>query len=253
MNTYLSSEAEFQQALLDPELPPPAGITAWNGDAGRFDVYRNNLIVSLIDALASSFDVVQQLVGEPFFRAMAREFLRDPANQPTSPVLAHYGEKFPAFIAAFEPAASLPFLGEVARLEWLRLQALHSADATPGESEYLSTMLKNPRSPAAHIVLFHPSASLFRSRYAAVSIWAAHQGVLKLADVKPDQAEQSLILRPALEVELIPLTAENARLIAQLMAGETLQSLHGDAPLEPTLELLIYHGAITGLTELQEE
>lgn len=254
MDTQLNSDSHFQQALLTPELPPPEGITAWNGDADlRFDVYRNNVIVSLIDALANTFDVVQQLVGEPFFRAMAREFLRDPVNLPASPVLAHYGEDFPKFIAAFEPASSLPFLSEVARLEWMRLQALHAADEAPAESEYLSTRNESVPTSAPVKLSFHPAAALFISGYAAVSIWAAHQGLKKLADVIPNQPEQALILRPGLEVELLPLEPDTANLVARLMAGEPLQSLRREPAFNWTLDLLLHRGAITGIGEQREE
>lgn len=69
---------DFAAALLDPARPAPAGLTSWNGSdpAQRFAVYRNNVTVSLIDALADTFPVVQALVGVDFFRTMAREFVR---------------------------------------------------------------------------------------------------------------------------------------------------------------------------------
>ncbi len=250
-----SGENRFQKALLTPDLPPPDGITAWDGvtDTRRFDLYRNNVIVSLIDVLANTFDVVQQLVGKPFFRAMAREFLRDPDRLPKSPVLAHYGADFPSFIADFEPASSLPFLSEVARLEWLRLSALHATDAAPVDSEYLAVQLDRGTSSIPARICFHPSAALYASRYAAVSIWAAHQGLTKLAEVDPRQPEQALIVRPALEVELIPLEQNDAALIGRLMAGEPLQALSGEPGLNSVFELLAHHGAITGLTPVDAQ
>ncbi|MEZ5722575.1 MAG: DNA-binding domain-containing protein [Paracoccaceae bacterium] len=59
----------------------------------RFDVYRNNVVVSLSEALATGFPVVRKLVGEAFFSAMAGVFVR--AHPPRSPVLTMYGEGFP--------------------------------------------------------------------------------------------------------------------------------------------------------------
>ncbi|WP_432696734.1 HvfC/BufC N-terminal domain-containing protein [Marinobacterium sp. YM272] len=244
----MTTESSFQQALLCAEQPPPDGLTSWHGqtDPLRFDVYRNNVIVSLVDTLASTFAVVQQLVGTAFFRAMAREFLRDPAHLPESPVLAHYGADFPAFIASFRPADSLPFLADVAQLEWLRLQALHAADVTAVDSEDLATQLGKYPGRALRL-RFHPAMSLFTSRYAAVSIWAAHQGLLELADVRPDQPEQALILRPGLEVELIPLEPEAAGLIGRLLAGEALPLSSRSPALEAVIQLLLHQGAITGI------
>ncbi len=87
----LVTQATFAAALLTPELPSPAGLRVWNGSdpAARLAVYRNNVVSSLIDAVADSFPVTQELVGEEFFRAMAAVFVR--AHPPRSKVLTHYG------------------------------------------------------------------------------------------------------------------------------------------------------------------
>ena len=77
----------WAQALLDPEADCPPGLTTWNSSdpATRFAVYRNNVVCSLVDGLAAAFPVVQALVGEDFFRAMAAVFVR--RAPPRSPVL----------------------------------------------------------------------------------------------------------------------------------------------------------------------
>lgn len=137
------SEA-FAAALLNPDLPPPTGLCARNGSdpSIRFAVYRNNVIFSLIDALADSFPVVQMLVGETFFRAMAREFAYQ--YPPRSPVLAQYGADFPGFIGDFQPAASLPYLADVARLEYAYIQAYHAADAAALPASQFAQTLAQP-------------------------------------------------------------------------------------------------------------
>src|SRR3990167_7733275 len=102
----MNSQTAFANALLDPELPSPGGLSTWNGSdpATRFAVYRNNVTVSLIDALADTFPVVQALVGEEFFRAMARVSVR--ATPPRSRLMAFYGHDFADFVSAFPPVAS---------------------------------------------------------------------------------------------------------------------------------------------------
>ncbi|MBL8587921.1 MAG: putative DNA-binding domain-containing protein, partial [Methylobacteriaceae bacterium] len=107
----------FAAALLSPGAPAPPGLTTWNGSdpARRFAVYRNNVVVSLIEALSGAFPVTRELVGEEFFRAMAREFAL--GHPPRSPVMARFGEELPGFIAAFAPARELPWLADVAALE----------------------------------------------------------------------------------------------------------------------------------------
>ncbi len=119
----MSTQTAVAQALLDPALPCPTGLSTWNGSdpQTRFAVYRNNVMMSLIDALADTYPVVQRLVGEDFFRAMARVFAQ--AKPPRSAVMAYYGRDFAAFIDAFPPAASVPYLADVARLEMARVLA----------------------------------------------------------------------------------------------------------------------------------
>ena len=124
-------ETSFADALLSTDQPIPYGIAADNAavPARRFAVYRNNVVVGLGKALKSRFPVVEKIVGEEFFAAMAQVFVRN--QPPRSPLLATYGDDLPAFIAAFEPARGLPYLADVARLEAARTRSYHAADATP--------------------------------------------------------------------------------------------------------------------------
>ncbi len=126
-----SRQGTFAAALLDPDRDIPEGLVTPGGQpaARRFGIYRNNVTVSLVNALSEVFPTVQNLVGEEFFRAMARLYVQD--NPPTSRLLFEYGASFPAFIGQFEPAADLPFLPDVARLERLWLDSFHAADAAP--------------------------------------------------------------------------------------------------------------------------
>ncbi|HYA81246.1 MAG TPA: DNA-binding domain-containing protein, partial [Methylocystis sp.] len=151
----------FAQALLDPTLPPPCGLPE-----RRFAVYRNNVVVGLVDALAERFPVVLRLVNEEFFRAMAGAHVR--RTPPSSPILAQYGAEFPAFIEGFASARELPFLADVARLEYAVGLAYHAADATPLPLEDIAEALKSQ--PDRRLVL-HPSVQLASSRHPIVDIW----------------------------------------------------------------------------------
>ena len=92
-------------------------------------MYRNNVTVSLIDALAAVYPAVQRITGVDFFRAMARFHVR--ATPPTSPLLFEYGRDFPAFIEGYEYAQAMPWLADTARIERAWLDAYHAADAEP--------------------------------------------------------------------------------------------------------------------------
>ncbi|NQD95269.1 DUF2063 domain-containing protein, partial [Pseudomonas sp. CrR25] len=140
----MSAHDDFAAALLDPQHPCPPDLTCWNGSAveARFAVYRNNVFSSLVGALADSFPVVQQLVGEAFFGAMARVYVH--RSPPRSPLLLHYGDDFPTFIEGFEPAGSLPYLADVARLERLRSRAYHAADSPSLDADAIARVLAAP-------------------------------------------------------------------------------------------------------------
>ena len=244
--------ADFAAALLRPELPAPPGLRAWNGsDPGRrFAVHRNNVLAALVDALAASFPVTQALVGEPFFRAMAAVFVR--AQPPRSPVLHIYGEQLPDFIAGFAPAAGLPYLADVARLEFARVQACHAADA-PVLSQHDAARVLAFADPGALRPRLHPALRWLASPHPVASLWAAHQGQGALEEVDPARAECMLVTRPRFEVLVIPCDAGTLALLACAQQGASLSacaaagaSCAGFA-LVPTLTLLMAHGALSAL------
>lgn len=249
----MNIQSAFADALLAPEAVCPPGLLAWNGsDPGRrFAVYRNNVMVSLIDALADSYPVTQQLVGEEFFAAMARLFVQ--AQPPRSPVLALYGEGFADFIEAFPPAAGLPYLADVARLEMRRVQAWHAADAAPLTEQELARLLADAALPAARFGL-QPSLAVLRSRHAVVSLWAAHQTddvTAALAQVAVEYAENALVLRVGLEVDIVRIADGAAIFILNLQQGVAFGAAAGQAlaaesgfDLVAALGMLLRGGAI---------
>lgn len=250
----MNVQTPFAAALLDPARPCPDGLVTWNGSdpARRFQVYRNNVIVSLVDALADTFPVTQQLVGDEFFRAMARLYAS--AHPPRSPVLALYGGDFPAFIEGFPPAAGLPYLADVARLEYLRVVAYHAADASPVAPAALAALLTDESALPALRLRLHPSLAVLPSDAAVVSLWAAHQGVGALEEVIPEVPETALILRQGLEVDVRQIPAAAGAFIATLGAGLPLgqaaaraTALDGGFDLAGALGLLLQSSAITAL------
>ena len=249
----MNIQSAFADALLAPEAVCPPGLLAWNGsDPGRrFAVYRNNVMVSLIDALADSYPVTQELVGEEFFAAMARLFVQ--AQPPRSPVLALYGEGFADFIEAFPPAVGLPYLADVARLEMRRVQAWHAADAAPLTERELARLLADASLSLARFGL-QPSLGVLRSRHAVVSLWAAHQAddvAAALAQIAVDQAEAALVLRVGLEVDITRIGEGAAAFVGGLQQGLAFGAAAGQAlAVEPefdlaaTLGMLIRGGGI---------
>jgi len=241
-------------ALLDPGLPCPPELVAWNGSdpTPRLAVYRNNVVSSLIDALAQTFPVVQELVGVPFFRAMTAVFVRQ--APPRSRVLARYGEAFPTFIEEFQPARTVPYLADVARLEMARVRAYHAADAEPVAAAALSAALAGGDRIGELRIVCHPSVAIVGSAFAVASLWSAHQGEGEVGDVDPDDAQAALVLREGLDVLVIRVSPGAAEFVAAILQGRRLGDAAGAAinaesafDLPATLALLMGHGAITSI------
>lgn len=207
--------AQFDAALRGGVLP--LGLTARNADEveRRFAVYRNNVAVSLSQALATRFPVIQRLVGEAFFAAMARLYAE--TDRPKTPVLHEWGEGFARFLEGFPPLAAYPYLGDVARIEFARGRAFHAADALPVDPVRLASA-----DPDRLWLTLHPSVTLLVLGHPAVSIWARNQPsgeTLPLAT----GPETALILRDvAFAVPVYVVGPGDAVLVRSLQAGESL-------------------------------
>jgi uncharacterized protein len=213
------TEDHFAASLLDPEAPLPVSLSSPDGRSvrRRFAVHRNNVAAGLINALTSRYPVVQRLVGEDFFRAMARVYVT--SEPPRSPILSLYGETFPAFLETFPPATAIEYLADVARLEFARGCAYHAADRLPLGNEVFTSL---DRVGLAKLrFLLHPSLSLVGSRFPIVSIWKAHQGD-EIGPIEDWRAEAALVIRPVLEVEVWRLPPGGLSFLSRLADGATL-------------------------------
>lgn len=251
------SQTDFAAALFDAARAVPGELRAWNGSdpSARFAVYRNNVVVSLVQTLADGFPVVQRLVGDEFFAAMAGVYVR--AHPPRSPVLAEYGDGFADWLAAFEPAAGLPYLPDTARLERARVRAYHAADTAALDAQALADCLRACDGLDRACLDIHPAATAIVSDWAVASLWAAHQhhGDDAIAEVALDQAESVLVLRVGDDVLVLPVGRADAVFVrslqsAQPLAGAveaaTLAAAAGQPfNLAAALSLLIRHGCIT--------
>ncbi|MGP9790341.1 HvfC/BufC family peptide modification chaperone [Roseinatronobacter sp. NSM] len=230
-------EAAFHDALWG--LDAPAGITAPDASevAQRFKVYRNNVQHSLTRALAARFPVIEQLVGATFFTAMARAYIAQ--SPPQDPVMLRWGNSFAGFLDGFPPVAHLPFIGDVARLEYARGRACHAADAAPVAPDALAVAELD----ALRFIL-HPSVALFTSFFPAVQIWQAHQpGAARVPLLSgPDHA---LIARqPDFTVIVARIEPETFSVLAALLNGTPLGRAADNADPTPALTLLLRHGLI---------
>jgi hypothetical protein len=235
--------AQLAPGLLDPATPPPGIVLNAQGASvfKRYNVYRNNVTVSLISALAAVYPAVQRIVGEDFFRAMARTHVRE--TPPRSPLLFEYGREFPSFIAAYPYAAEMPWLADVARIERAWLDAYHAADAAPLTAEALAAL------PAAALpdlrLQAHPATHWVHSPFPAVSIFAMNRQPGPVGPITCRDAQTALVTRPGREVVVTHLPDEAALFVQALLEGQPLgEAAQAALSADPSFDLTAHLAAL---------
>ena len=247
-----STYATFAAGLTDPSRDTPSVVSGPKGKAAarRYNVYRNNVTVSLIGALAAIYPAIQRITGVDFFRAMARFHIR--ATPPTSPLLFDYGRDFPAFIEQYEYAQAMPWLADTARLERAWLDAYHAADAEPLPADALAAV--PPERLADIIFKPHPAARIVRSRFAVATIFAANRGTDPVSRIDASKPEDALITRPDLDVVVRHLPPGGAVFLGYLISGHSFGEAAASAldasssfDLTQTIAGMIQAGAFTAV------
>jgi hypothetical protein len=195
--------------------------------AQRLRIYRNNVLTSLTNALGDVYPVVARLVGEGFFRHAAHAYIgRHPSR---SGNLHEFGAAFPEFLRGFAPARRLPYLGDVARLEWAWHESFHAPEHPPLDLARLAAV---PDSEHENLrFTLHSAARLVASPYPMLRIWEVNQdGYAGESEVSLDAGgEQVLVARPELEVMVHRLAAGEFAFLRALSERQTLGGAYSAA------------------------
>lgn len=249
---------ELQRAFARAVYSDDPAVTHHVRD-GRFpaarllQVYRNNVFESLTGALKAVYPVVERLVGTGFFAYAADGYIR--ARPPASGNLHDFGERFVDYLADFAPAQHLPYLSDMARLEWAWHRAFHAADSGTLALERLAAVA--PADYGALRFRLHPSAQLLASDYPVLRIWQVNQPNYE-GDPAVDLAEggvRLLVARPALDVEIESLSAGDDALLRAVAAGRAFEAAAAaalaaqpDYELTAALRRYVARGVITGFS-----
>jgi hypothetical protein len=210
----------FAAALLADE---PAALAPRLAAQPGFAVYRNTVLKGCIDALQANYPAVARLVGEEWFRAAAAVYAR--AELPAQASLLDYGAGFARFLEGFAPAAELPYLPAVARLDRFWSEAHAARDEAPVAAALVAGL---PHEALARTIL-RPHAS---ARWAwfdgtpAHTLWSRNRfgeegAALDLSSIGW-RGEGALIVRPRDGVEHLALDAADCAFLDACAAGRDL-------------------------------
>ena len=246
------SQSTFAAALLDASAPIPTGLSDAHARAAgrRFNVYRNNVVVSLTEALHTAFPATASLLGKANMDGLAGQFARQ--HPPASPLLMFYGDGFPDFLAQVPQLEKMGYLPDLARLELAMRQSYHAADATPIDPQILAGLAPDD--------LLDTRAGLAPAVRIVPSLWPIHDvwRVATQADAPKPRAiaQDILITRP--EFDPIPTVLPKGGAIwiqaiqTQMSIGQAVDHTTrqvSDFDLGATLTLLLQGNAITSLTK----
>jgi hypothetical protein len=206
----------------------------------RLQIYRNNCLISLTEALKATYPVIHRLVGDGFFRTAAAAFIK--ASPPQEPRLSAYGAAFPTFLAQYAPAATLVYLPDMARLEWALNAAWHAPDAPALTAAQLSQA-----SESGMPLHLHPACHLLESPWPIERIWHAHRTADEIEHgIHLDQGGcRLLVYRQGFDVTLATLSGGEFALLGRFADGADLESAVTDAlAADPTLDVAAALAAI---------
>ncbi|MCY4288955.1 MAG: DNA-binding domain-containing protein [Aestuariivita sp.] len=208
----------FFSGLFDPQAPVPTGLLdGHQRPAGkRYNVYRNNVVTSLITALQDGFPAITKLLGEENMRNLAHAYARK--HVPQSRIMMHYGQRLPEFIANTKQLSNLPYLSDVARLELELRRSYHAADSVPIDPGVIDAL--DPTALTITCFELAPSLGLICSSWPIYSIWAR---AIEDADREVvATAQDVLVMRPNYDPELTVLSSGGAEFVEQVRRGEPL-------------------------------
>jgi hypothetical protein len=208
----LDSAMPLEAANVDPAVMSP-----------RARIYRNSMRSILHDALCASYPVVRRLVGDKYFESLAWHYQH--AHPSTSGNIQDYGGSLAIFIDSQPDLIALPYLGDVARLEWMIQECARAAAPAPAD---LGALLALPPQRYGDLKFTLCSgARLLCSSYPVLHIWQVNKdpgsedpaAVVSLAE----GGELLLVIRRGTDVEIERLRPGEFAFLCQLEQGHAIE------------------------------
>jgi len=222
----------------------------------RLSIHRTNTLNSLTDVLRAAFPVCERIVGKKFFRRIASAFIE--THPPQRPALFTYGEDLPEFLNQFAPAQAIPYLADVARLEWARMESYFAHDANLLNPKTLDAI--PPEQLKTVIFKVHPSYRLIQSSFPVFTTWEVNQPEYgEIPELDFSESERGSVLRIGHQIVQRKLSEPEFHWLKLITAGEMLgnatASVMSTTPsfdLQETLKIVLVEGVICGICDERE-
>jgi Putative DNA-binding domain len=215
--------------------------------------YRANAHAIAERALQAAYPILVQLIGEENFTYLARDFWHQ--HPPQRGDLAQWGDQLPLFLAASDQLSDVPYLADVARIEW----ALHTcAGAADGSQDVESFALLTQHAPEEIYVTLAAGAQLLTSAYPAAAIAMAHLGHGTMDDaaqlLHTGVGQTALVWRQRFAPRLRVVRPAELGFTSAVCAGhslaQALDAAHCDFDLRTWLSDAVHSGLLLGAVHL---
>lgn len=249
--SLLECQRRFLAALYDHAEPGPLEQIAGARlePAARLRIYRHSSAIIHTETLRTAFPAVAALVGEAFFEQVSTRYRRVHPSQ--SGNLQGFGAHFADFLGSLPEAQGVPYLGDVARLEWLRQQAALAADAGMTDGSNFQHALCDAGNQTRLVP--HTSLRLLASRHAVLTIWQYAMNPIEESLSLPDRGENVVLWRDGTEVAMAALDDASFACVHALSQGDTFGvAIAAASKIDPAFDSdaciasLAQHGLIGG-------
>jgi len=215
----------------------------------RWKIYQGSIQALFTRALSETFPVCHALVGDACFNALGAYYQQHHTS--TSPDLGDYGINFADCVEKLlltEPnLAGVPYLADMARLEWAWHIAFHSAQAKALDATRLSIIDEDMQGDIRFKL--SPQIILLMSDYPITKIWAWHQAPTSDAPSFDNAKTHCIIWRPERDVIIEEVSEDMWHQLYALKTGYTLADMCERWPdIDHSLPLLCQRGIITDFT-----
>lgn len=211
---------------LAPALLDVAEPSATLDPAARLRVYADAYFCRFRDVLAEDFPRVAAILGPDSFADLTRGYLR--SHSSTHPSVRHLGRDFAAVIAKHTDLP--PWLADLARLEWARLDVFDAPDCEPLTAEVLQAVAAQ-RWPALRFAPI-PALTVLRADWPVHEAWGGTDAARLLRSPTVIRVWRSEDYR----VFHAPMDARGAEALDRLTAGEPFAVICGVFDDLPPLE-----------------